>query len=83
MQYQVFIKYFTLTFTAIVVVIGLTAAVFGGGSSIVPIQEDGVYVKGSYCLVNMEERHTDEYYLRYLFSQCLSAHAEFLYGETK
>jgi hypothetical protein len=81
----IFFLYFVKSFTAVILIATLTTAVFGGSSDITPIGEDGVYIKGSHCVVNMEEKHTDEYYLRYVFSECLSAHAEFLYGngETK
>lgn len=81
MCYKTFVRYFTLTFTISLLAITLVSAVFGGTNGIVPIGEDGVYIKGSHCLVNMEEKHTDEYYLRYVFGECLSAHAEFLYGD--
>jgi hypothetical protein len=80
MRYRVFIKYFTLSFilsfALTTAVMALTTAAF----DIVPIGENGVYSKGSHCLINMEEKHTDEYELKLIFNQCLSAHADYLYS---
>lgn len=84
MKSWTFIKYFCLcfcfTFTGTILLANVVAAVFDE-THIIPIGENGVYVRGSHCLINMEEDNTDEEELKLIFKKCLSTHTDFLYGD--
>lgn len=75
-----FCLYFIFTSTGVILVTNVAATVFGK-TYIIPIGENGVYVGGSHCLINMEEDDTDEEELKLIFKKCLSTHTDFLYGD--
>ena len=80
MNWRNSIKYFCVYFCFTILVTNIFATVFGE-TYIVPIGENGVYVGGSHCLINMEEDDTDEEELKLIFKKCLSTHTDFLYGD--